>query len=104
VIVAGDAKAKSDGNEAERGGRIFAALSQAYDLVVLYGDQENVSKFQAALLGRLAMVIAVLAGGGDAKTAMNSLAELTEFGAPVFPYDKAAADDRPGIFGRATAY
>jgi len=104
VIVAGDAKAKSDGNEAERGGRIFAALSQAYDLVVLYGDQENVSKFQAALLGRLAMVIAVLAGGGDAKTAMNLLAELTEFGAPVFPYDKAAADDRPGIFGRATAY
>jgi hypothetical protein len=50
------------------------------------------------------MVIAVLAGGGDAKTAMNSLAELTEFGATVFPYDKAAADDRPGIFGRAAAY
>ena len=104
VIVAGNAKAKSEGNEAERGVRIFTALAQAYDLVVLYADQESVSRFQASLLGRLVMVVAVLAGGGDAKTAMNSLVELTAFAAPVFPYDKAAAEDRPGIFGRTAAY
>jgi Mrp family chromosome partitioning ATPase len=103
VIVAGNAKPKSDGNEAQRSVRIFSALAQAYDLVVLYGDQESVAKFQAALQGRLAMAIAVLAGGGDLTTAMASIAELTAFGAPVFPYDKSTEEDRPGIFGRAAA-
>jgi uncharacterized protein involved in exopolysaccharide biosynthesis/Mrp family chromosome partitioning ATPase len=103
VIVAGTAKPKSDGNEAERSVRIFSALAQAYDLVVLYGDQESVARFQAALQGRLAMAIAVLAGGGDLTTAMTSIAELTAFGAPVFPYDKSADEERPGIFGRIAA-
>ena len=78
--------------------RIFSALAQAYDLVVLYGDTESASRFQASLQGRLAMVIAVLAGAGDPTAAMTAIAELTSFGAPVFPYDKSAADDRSGDF------
>jgi len=100
VIVAGNASAKSADQNTERMGQIFSALAQAYDFVVLYGDTESVSKFQASLQGRLAMVIAVLTGAGDPTVAMSAIAELTGFGAPVFPYDKSAADDRPGIFGR----
>jgi uncharacterized protein involved in exopolysaccharide biosynthesis/Mrp family chromosome partitioning ATPase len=103
VIVAGNAPAKSETKDAERIVRIFSALAQAYDLVVLYGDTESASRFQAALQGRLAMVIAVLAGAGDPTAAMTAIAELTSFGAPVFPYDKSAADTRPGIFGRTAA-
>jgi len=103
VIVAGNAKPKADGNEAERSARIFSALAQAYDLVVLYGDQEIVAKLQSALRGRLALAIAVLAGGGDLTAAMTSIAELTAFGAPVFPYDKSGEEDRPGILSRAAA-
>jgi uncharacterized protein involved in exopolysaccharide biosynthesis/Mrp family chromosome partitioning ATPase len=103
VIVAGNAPAKSETKDEERMGRIFSALAQAYDLVVLYGDTASVSKFQASLQGRLAMVIAVLAGAGDPTAAMTAIAELTSFGAPVFPYDKSAADTRPGIFGRTAA-
>lgn len=103
VIVAGNAPAKSDDQTTERMGRIFSALAQAYDLVVLYGDTESASKFQTSLEGRLAMVIAVLTGAGDPTVAMTAIAELTSFGAPVFPYDKSAADDRPGIFGRTAA-
>jgi Mrp family chromosome partitioning ATPase len=104
VIVAGNVKPKSNGNEAERSVRIFSALAQAYDLVALYGDQESVAKFQSALQGRLAMAIAALAGGGDLTTAMTSLAGLTTLGAPVFPYDKSTAGDRPGIFDRVAAF
>jgi uncharacterized protein involved in exopolysaccharide biosynthesis/Mrp family chromosome partitioning ATPase len=103
VIVAGSAPAKSDDKTTERMVRIFSALAQAYDLVVLYGDTESASKFQTSLQGRLAMVIAVLAGAGDPTLAMTAIAELTSFGAPVFPYDKSSADDRPGIFGRTAA-
>jgi uncharacterized protein involved in exopolysaccharide biosynthesis/Mrp family chromosome partitioning ATPase len=102
VIVAGNA-VKSDDKNPERMARIFSALAQAYDLVVLYGDTESAAKFQTSLQGRLAMVIAVLAGGGDPTVAMTAISELTNFGAPVFPYDKSAADDRPGIFGRTAA-
>jgi Mrp family chromosome partitioning ATPase len=104
VIVGGNAQPKSASIEGERGARIFSALAQAYDLVVLYGNTDSVAKYQSSLQGRLAMVIAVLAGAGDSMTAMTSISELTNFGAPVFPFDKSAADDRPGIFGRAAAY
>lgn len=103
VIVAGNAQSDSGDKNAERMVRIFSALAQAYDLVVLYGDVESASKFQASLQGRLAMVIAVLAGAGDPTLAMAAISELTSFGAPVFPYDKSAAEDRPGIFGRTAA-
>jgi len=103
VIVAGNAPAKSETKDAERMVRIFSALAQAYHLVVLYGDTVSASRFQASLQGRLAMVIAVLAGAGDPTAAMTAIAELTSFGAPVFPYDKSAADTRPGIFGRTAA-
>ncbi len=103
VIVAGNASSNSEDKNTERMVRIFSALAQAYDLVVLYGDIESAAKFQTSLQGRLAMVIAVLAGAGDPTVAMAAISELTSFAAPVFPYDKSAADDRPGIFGRTAA-
>ena len=102
VIVAGNAPAKSETKDADRMVRIFSALAQAYDLVVLYGDTESTASFQASLQGRLAMVIAVLAGAGDPTAAMTAIAELTSFGAPVFPYDKSAADTRPDRPHRCT--
>ena len=106
VIPAGNPTVKSDGDDTERTTRIFEALAQAYDCIVLHADRETARKLEPALDGRLQVVIAVLAPGEITKGGEERLAELTAFGCSVVPYEQADGEyrlGRSGLFGRAAA-
>jgi uncharacterized protein involved in exopolysaccharide biosynthesis len=100
VITSGNARAKGEGDQDERASRIFNALSQAYDLVLLHADQASLGKFHKPLEGRVALAIAVLATGGRGR---GTLAEFMPLNCPVFPYEKTALDSNAGLLGRAAA-
>jgi uncharacterized protein involved in exopolysaccharide biosynthesis/Mrp family chromosome partitioning ATPase len=106
VIPAGNPTVKAEGGETGTVGRIFDALAQAYDFVVLHVDPDTARKLEPALAGRPQVVVAVLAPGESAKDEEASLAELTSFGCMVVPYEQsggARRSGRPGLFGRAAA-
>jgi tyrosine-protein kinase Etk/Wzc len=106
VIPAGNPTVKSDGDDTERTTRIFEALAQAYDCIVLHANRETARKLKPALDGRLQVVVAVLAPGEIAKGGEDRLAELTAFDCLVVLYEQADGESRlgrSGLFGRAAA-
>ena len=106
VIPAGNPTVKADGDDIDRATRIFEALIQAYDCIVLHADHETARKLEPALDGCLQVVVAVLPPGESAKVGEKGLAELTAFGCPVVPYEQTGEErrsGRSGLFGRAAA-
>jgi uncharacterized protein involved in exopolysaccharide biosynthesis/Mrp family chromosome partitioning ATPase len=103
VIAAGNPNAKPDGNEAEQCVRIFEALAQAYDCIVLHADPETIAKLEASLQGRLSVMVAVLAAGTSAKGETAALSEFAPLGCPILFYEKASAAARSSLFGRVAA-
>ena len=86
--------------------RIFEALAQAYDFIVLHVDPETARRLEPALDGRLQVVVAILAPGDSAKGGDRTLAEFTAFGCSVVPYEQGGGErrsGRSGLFGRAAA-
>ncbi len=61
VIPAGNPTVKAEGDETDTVARIFAALAQAYDFMVLHVDPDTARKLAPALEGRPQVVVAVLA-------------------------------------------
>src|SRR5262249_3912309 len=86
LIPAGRTTASlSSGGGNKRLARIFEALAQAYDVVVLHADRGTALTLRPILAGRLQRIVAVLARG-QSQSGGSSLLQLAIFGCPVVPY------------------
>jgi Mrp family chromosome partitioning ATPase len=88
VISAGNPTVRTE-KGSERLARIFEALAQTYDFIVLHADRVTARTLESVLAGRLHSVVAVLAPG-EGKSSATSLAALTAFGCPILPYEQTA--------------
>lgn len=104
VIAAGNPAIKADGEEADAFMRVFEALIQVYDCVVLHADREVMRKLRPALKFELPACVAVLPAGTTAKGADSvDLTEFSSLGCPVVAYEQSGGSPRAGLFGRLAA-
>ncbi len=106
VIPAGNPTVRANGDEARRLVRIFDALSQAYDCVVLQADAETVHKLESVLAGRVQVVVAVVSPGADPRQSEQRMAELASLGGHVLGYEQTGRQthpSRPGLLERVAA-
>jgi Mrp family chromosome partitioning ATPase len=103
VIAAGNPTLKGSGDDPDRFMRVFDALTQAYDSVVLHGDPEVVRVLKPALKFELPAVVAVLPAGASAKSEAAELGDLAGLGCPVVVYEQEGKGPRAGMLGRAAA-
>jgi Mrp family chromosome partitioning ATPase len=103
VIAAGNPKVTANGDEGARFARVFSALTQAYDCVVLHADRETALKLKPELRFELPVLVVVLPAGASAEREHESLAELAGFGCPVVAYEQSGKEPRSGLFGRVAA-
>ena len=101
VIAAGNPKV-ANGDENERFTRVFEALMQAYDCVVLHADPEALRKLAPALKFELPVVVAVLPAGASAND-KTELADFSALGCPVLLYEQSGKERRSGLLGRVAA-
>jgi Mrp family chromosome partitioning ATPase len=102
VIAAGNPKVGSS-DENARFGRVFDALTQAYDCVVLHADREAVRALSQALKFELPLVVAVLPAGASARDDKADLADFSALGCPVLVYEQAGGEPRSRLLGRLAA-
>ena len=103
VIAAGNPKLAASGDENSRFGRVFEALTRAYDCVVLHADREAVRALAPALKFELPLVVAVLRAGASANDGTADLADFSALGCPVLVYEQTGKPPRSRLFGRAAA-
>ena len=103
VIAAGNPKLAASGDENNRFGRVFEALTQAYDCVVLHADREAVRALTPALKFELSLVVAVLRAGASANDGKLDLADFSALGCPVLVYEQTGKQPRSRLFGRVAA-
>jgi Mrp family chromosome partitioning ATPase len=103
VIAAGNPKLAASGDENTRFGRVFDALTQAYDCVVLHADREAVRVLTPALKFELPVVVAVLPAGTSAKGDKASLGDFSALGCPVLVYEQPGKEPRSRLLGRVAA-
>ncbi len=106
VIPAGNPTVRANGDEARRLVRIFDALSQAYDCVVLQADAETVQKLESVLAGQVQVVVAVVSPGADPRQSEQRMAELASLGGHVLCYEQSGRptpSSRPGLLERVAA-
>jgi succinoglycan biosynthesis transport protein ExoP len=93
----------NSGTGSKRLARIFEALAQAYDVIVLHADRGTALMLRPILAGRLQRIVAVLARG-QSKSGDSSLLELAVFGCPVLAYAQGESERRRSILGRAARW
>jgi capsular polysaccharide biosynthesis protein len=103
VIAAGNPKVAGNGDETERFTRLFEALTQAYDRVVLHADRDLVRKLIPALKFELSVVVAVLPAGLSGKSTGEDLADFSALGCPVVPYEQSGKEPRSGLLAHVGA-
>lgn len=103
VIAAGNPKLAASGDGNTRFGRVFDALTQAYDCVVLHADREAVRVLTPALKFELPVVVAVLPAGTSAKGDKASLGDFSALGCPVLVYEPPDKEPRSRLLGRVAA-
>ena len=103
VIAAGNPKLAASGDGNSRFGRVFDALTQAYDCVVLHADREAVRALTPALKFELPLVVAVLPTGASARNDKADLADFAALGCPVLVYEQTGKQPRSRLFGRVAA-
>ncbi len=89
VIPAGNPTVQSSGDAAENFLRIFDALSQTYDCVVIHADADTARQVERTLNGSLQLVIAVLRAGGEA-----GMERLANPGCQVLGYEQSGEEPR----------
>ena len=89
VIPAGNPAVQSSGDAAETFLRIFDALSQTYDCVVIHADADTARQVERTLNGSLQLVIAVLRAGGEA-----GMERLANPGCQVLGYEQSGDEAR----------
>ena len=97
VISAGNPKLAASGDENERFTRLFEALTQAYDSVVLHADLEAVRKLTPALKFELPVVVAVLPAGTSAS---STKIDFSALGCPVLVYEQTGKKPRSRLLER----
>jgi len=103
VIAAGNPKLAASGDENDRFGRVFEALTQTYDCVVLHADPEAVRKLTPALKFELPVVVAVLPAGSSARSDKTDLADFSALGCPVLVYEQNGKEPRSKLLGRVAS-
>jgi uncharacterized protein involved in exopolysaccharide biosynthesis len=103
VIAAGNPKLASGSDENERFTRVFEALMQAYECVVLHADREALRKLAPALKFEIPVVVAVLPAGAGADSCKSDLADFSALGCPVLLYEQSGKEPRSSLFGRVAA-
>jgi len=103
VITTGNPKVKAKGEETDRFARIFEALTQVYDCVVLHADREAVRNLTPALKFELPVVVVVLLAGAAAKSAAEDLKDFSALGCPVVVYEQNGKEPRSGLLNRVAA-
>jgi Mrp family chromosome partitioning ATPase len=93
----------NSGSGSKRLARIFEALAQAYDVIVLHADRGTALMLRPILAGRLHRIVAVLARG-ESKGSESSLLELAVFGCPVLAYAQGESERRRSLLGRAARW
>jgi hypothetical protein len=103
IITAGNPKLASGRDENESFGRVFDALLQAYDTVVLHADRETMRKLTPALKFELPLAVAVLPAGAAQSNTQPDIADFTALGCPVLIYEQNGKAPRSRLFGRVAA-
>jgi Mrp family chromosome partitioning ATPase len=104
VISAGNSKLTgANDDENERFARLFEALTQTYDSVVLHADREAVRQLTPALKFELPIMVAVLPAGAGDSGVKTELAEFSALGCPVLIYEQAGKQPRSRFFERVAA-
>jgi Mrp family chromosome partitioning ATPase len=104
VISAGNPKLSgANDDENERFARLFEALTQTYDSVVLHADREAVRQLTPALKFELPIMIAVLPAGAGDSGVKTDLAEFSVLGCPVLVYEQTGKQPRSRFFERVAA-
>src|SRR5262245_48118023 len=97
VIAAGNPRfAAADGNG--RFAAIFAALTEAYDSVVLRADREALRRSASDLGSKVSVAVAVCAKGAGATENLSGFAAL---GCRTFAYEQGSKERRPRFLGWA---
>jgi len=102
AIPAGDPKLMANGDENECFTRIFEALLQTYDCVVLHGDIDAVRRLTPALKFEIPVVIAVLRAGTSPSDIKSEISSYMALGCPVLLYEQGGKT-RSGLLGRIAA-
>jgi tyrosine-protein kinase Etk/Wzc len=103
VITAGNPVVKSEGHEPDRFMRVFKALTQAYDCVVLHADLGTVRMLMPALKFELPVMVAVLPQGASVDSEDEALSTFQTLGCPVLVYGAGGKQRRARFFGRTAA-
>lgn len=107
LVTAGSAGAgAAHGYDTTRVARIFEALAQAYDSVLLHADAESALWLKPALAGGLRMIVAVQASGASGRGEAKRLEELAAFGCEITRFeqeDDGGRRAKPGLLGRPAA-
>ncbi|MFZ2019010.1 MAG: Wzz/FepE/Etk N-terminal domain-containing protein [Methyloceanibacter sp.] len=103
VITAGNPAVRGTGEELDRFMRVFEALTQAYDCVVLHADGDSVRRLAPALKFELPVVVVVLPQGVSPESEADELSDFAALGCQVVVYEKTAKDGRAGLLGRVAA-
>ncbi len=103
VIAAGNPTLTGSGDDPDRYMRVFDALTQAYDSVVLHADPEIVRTLKPALKFELPAAVVVLAPGASSKSEASELADFAALGCPVVVYEQDGKGPRAGLLGRVAA-
>ena len=103
VIAAGNPKLAAKGDENGRFTRVFEALTQAYESVVLHADREAVRKLTPALKFELPVVVAVLPSGASTSSTNIDLTDFSALGCPVVVYEQGGKEPRSRLLGRVAA-
>jgi len=103
VITAGNPAVRVIGEELDRFMRVFEALTQTYDCVVLHADGDSVRRLAPALKFELPVVVVVLPQGASPESEADELSDFAALGCQVVVYEKAGTDGRTGLLGRVAA-
>jgi Mrp family chromosome partitioning ATPase len=103
VITAGNPAVRGTGEELDRFMRVFEALTQTYDCVVLHADGDSVRRLAPALKFELPVVVVVLPQGVSPESEADELSDFAALGCPVVVYEKTAKEGRTGLLGRVAA-
>lgn len=105
VIPAGNPAAREGYDDPDRFMRVFEALTQAYDCVVLHADMASVESLMPALKFELPVAVAVLPGNGSPEKESLALATIQRLGCPVVVYEPGGdrKKRRFSLFGRKVA-
>ena len=103
VIAAGNPAVKPKGEEVDRFMRVFEALTEAYDCVVLHADRDTVKKLTPALKFELPVTVVVLPQGASANAESEDLGDFAALGCPVVVYEQTGKEGRSGLLGRVAA-